>query len=145
MPQRHIIIDSYVTITDPTAKQVRMLLEQMDGSRLKTLSLDLPEHGNLMIVGGNERRYQVVWFPPEPITKGESASFALIDQSLSGRDVVLSTPELVGKPGHESAQLPLVWWVISAFLGGELPPDVQWEDETGNVVTSKQVSVALSK
>jgi len=102
----------------------------MDGDRLNEMALDFPEKGVIMVGGGNNGRYVVIYFPSD---KSRKPSLTLSDLSLTGPDVELTVQIPGGYPARICVKLPLVLKVLEHFFHtGEIPTDVRWEiDNTG--------------
>lgn len=115
---------------NPEWDQVYNAALQMDGDRLNEMALDFSEKGTIMVGGGNNGRYVVIYFPGSHSRK---PSLTLSDISLTGPDVEMTVQLPSEYPARICVKLPLVLIVLEHFFRtGEIPTDVRWEiDNTG--------------
>lgn len=112
-------------VLNPTWQQIKDALLEMDGINSKEVELKLEDVGSMLINGGNQGRYLVVYFPAED---PDTLSVNLTDLSLTGPDVELTVQTPAKYPARIAVQLPLVLQAVEQFYrSGELPTDVYWE------------------
>lgn len=116
--------------SNPEWDQVYRAVLQMDGDKLNEMALDFSEKGAIMVGGGNNGRYVVIYFPGDNSRK---PSLTLSDLSLTGPDVELTVQIPSDYPARICVKLPLVLKVLEHFFHtGEISTDVRWEiDNTG--------------
>jgi hypothetical protein len=121
-------------IRNPSWEQIHAALLEMDGIHADEVMLQLSGTGNLVVGGGNDGRYIVVYFPQDRPDDYSGDSLALADASLSGEDVTLSFEVDSSFPARLAVSLPLVLQVVEHFyrtgqIPGEdqLPEGVMWE------------------
>lgn len=112
-------------VFNPTWQQVKDALLEMDGIHSKEVELKLEDIGSMLINGGDQGRYLVVYFPAEdPDTRAVN----LTDLALTGPDVELTAQTPATYPARIAVQLPLVLQAMEQFYrSSELPKDVYWE------------------
>ena len=112
-------------VFNPTWQQIKDALLEMDGMNSKEVELKLEDGGSMLINGGNQGRYLVVYFPAED---PDTLSVNLTDLSLTGPDVELTVQTPAKYPARIAVQLPLVLQAVEQFYrSGELPKDFYWE------------------
>lgn len=112
-------------VLNPIWPQIKDALLEMDGMNRKEVELKLEDVGSMLINGGNQGRYLVVYFPAED---PDALSVNLTDLSLTGADVELTVQPPVKYPARIAVQLPLVLQAVEHFYrSGEPPKDVYWE------------------
>jgi hypothetical protein len=112
-------------VSHPTWQQIYDALLEMDGTNSNEVELELENVGSLLINGGDEGRYLVVYFPAED---PDTLSVTLTDLALTGPDVKLTVQTPAKYPARVAVRLPLVLQAVEQFyLSGELPNDVYWE------------------
>ena len=112
-------------VLNPTWQQIKDALLEMDGMNSKEVELKLEDVGSMLINGGNQSRYLVVYFPAED---PDTLSVNLTDLSLTGPDVELTVQTPAKYPARIAVRLPLVLQAVEHFYrSGELPKDVYWE------------------
>lgn len=115
-------------IPDPDWRQIQHVLLKLDGVTLDTVSLELMGKGSLVIGGGDEGRYMVVYFPEN---HPDLPSMTLTDPSLTGPDVELTIQTPARFAAKYAVMFPLVLQVVEHFFHtGEVPGDVRWELDT---------------
>jgi hypothetical protein len=124
MPWR-LEIGRGIKISNPTWQQISDALLEMDGTKSNEVELALENVGSLLINGGDQGRYLVVYFPTED---PDTLSVTLTDLDLIGPDVQLTVQTPAKYPARVAVRLPLVLQAVEQFYrSGELPKDVYWE------------------
>jgi Immunity protein Imm1 len=112
-------------ISNPTWQQISDAILEMDGTHSKEVELELENVGSMLIGGGDQGRYLVVYFPAED---PDTLSVTLTDLDLTGPDVQLTVQTPAKYPARVAVRLPLVLQAVEQFYrSGELPRDVYWE------------------
>jgi hypothetical protein len=112
-------------ISNPTWQQIYDALLEMDGTYSNEVGLELEDVGSMLIDGGDQGRYLVVYFPAED---PGTLSVTLTDLALTGPDVQLTVQTPAEYPARVAVRLPLVLQAVEQFYrSGELPKDVYWE------------------
>jgi hypothetical protein len=112
-------------ISNPTWQQIYDALLEMDGTHSNEIGLELEDVGSMLIDGGDQGRYLVVYFPAED---PDTLSVTLTDLALTGPDVQLTVQTPAEYPARVAVRLPLVLQAVEQFYrSGELPKDVYWE------------------
>lgn len=97
----------------------------MDGTHSNEVGLELEDVGSMLINGGDQGRYLVVYFPAED---PDTLSVTLTDLALTGPDVKLTVQTPAEYPARVAVRLPLVLQAVEQFYrSGELPKHVCWE------------------
>jgi hypothetical protein len=110
-------------ISNPTWQQISDALLEMDGTNSNEVELE--NVGSLLINGGDQDRYLVVYFPTED---PDTLSVTLTDLDLIGPGVQLTVQTPAKYPARVAVRLPLVLQAVEQFYrSGELPKDVYWE------------------
>jgi Immunity protein Imm1 len=121
MPWR-LEIGRGIKISNPTWQQISDALLEMDGTKSNEVELALENVGSLLINGGDQGRYLVVYFPTED---PDTLSVTLTDLDLIGPDVQLTVQTPAKYPARVAVRLPLVLQAVEQFYrSGELPKDV---------------------
>ncbi len=111
-------------ISHPSWQQVKEALLSMDGMHMNEIMLQLVDGGDLVIGGGDNGRYVVVYLPKDE----PEASVSLRDSSLIGPNVFLTVGSKSDYPAYLAVYTPLVLHVVEYFYNtGHLPEDVEWE------------------
>ncbi len=112
-------------VSNPTLQQINDALLEMDGTKSNEVELELENVGSMLIHGGDQGRYLVMYFPAED---PDTMSVTLTDLTLTGPDVQLTVQTPAKYPARVAVRLPLVLQAVEQFyLSGELPKDVYWE------------------
>lgn len=112
-------------ISNPTWQQIYDALLEMGGTHSNEVGLELEDVGSMLIDGGDQGRYLVVYFPAED---SDTLSVTLTDLALTGPDVQLTVQTPADYPARVAVRLPLVLQAVEQFYrSGELPKDVYWE------------------
>jgi len=112
-------------ISNPTWQQIYDALLEMDGTNSNEVELELENVGTMVIDGGDQGHYLVVYFPAED---PDTLSTTLTDLTLTGPDVQLTVQTPAKYPARVAVRLPLVLQAVEQFyLSGKLPTDVYWE------------------
>ena len=112
-------------ISNPTWQQISDAILEIDGTYSKGVELELENVGSMLIGGGDQGRYLVVYFPAED---PDTLSVTLTDLDLTGLDVQLTVQTPAKYPARVAVLLPLVLQAVEQFYrSGELPEDVYWE------------------
>jgi len=116
------------SLPDPDWQQVQYALHKIDGVKLDTVSLEIAGKGSLVIGGGDNGRYMVVYFPE---LHPDLPSMTLTDLSLFGPDIILTIQTPAPFAPKYAVKLPLVLRVVEHFYHtGQVPKDVRWELDT---------------
>ena len=112
-------------LSNPTWQQIYDALLEMDGTQSNEVGLELEDVGSMLIDGGDQGRYLVVYFPAED---PDTLSVTLTDLALTGPDVQVTVQTPADYPARVAVRLPLVLQAVEQFYrSGELPKDVYWE------------------
>ncbi len=112
-------------ISNPNWQQIYDALLEMDGTHSNEVELELENVGSMVIDGGDQGHYLVVYFPAED---PDTLSVTLTDLTLTGPDVPLTVQTPAKYPARVAVRLPLVLQAVEQFYrSGELPTDVYWE------------------
>jgi hypothetical protein len=112
-------------ILNPTWQQIYDALLEMDGTHRNEVELELENVASMIIGGGNQGHYLVVYFPAED---PDTLSVTLTDLTQTGPDIQLTVQTPAKYPARVAVRLPLVLQAVEQFyLSGKLPQDVYWE------------------
>lgn len=112
-------------LSNPTWQQIYDALLEMDGTHSNEVGLELENVGSMLIDGGDQGRYLVVYFPAED---SHTLAVTLTDLTLTGPDVQLTVQTPAEYPARVAVRLPLVLQAVEQFYrSGELPKEVYWE------------------
>ncbi len=100
-------------IPGPSWDQIRDAILEMDGVHVNEVEITQEEVGSLVIGGGNNDHYLVVYLPIDRFE--ENYSMTLADPSHIGPDVTIIVQTPSEYPARMAVPLPLVLQVVEHF------------------------------
>ncbi|NJO82233.1 MAG: hypothetical protein HC828_05095 [Blastochloris sp.] len=119
------------TIVDPTWEEVQTILGLINGEELNEVALSHPSYGTLMVGGGNEGKYIIVYFPLEEKPSSSLTLVNLKTESIKGF-INLRVQIPSDYPAKYGVTLEAVVDVCQVFFStGSIPQDAKfkWEEE----------------
>jgi hypothetical protein len=115
-----------IEMGDPTWEQIQDAILELDGKNRNEVEVRLDDVGSLIIGGGDNKRYIVVYIPEDDSER--SYPVTLVDETLTGSDVTLTVQTPATYPARMAVALPLVLQVTEHFYRtGLLPENAFWE------------------